>query len=143
MQTKKLSLIFLLTLAINIGAPCTAFFGQSSATQKSAKMDEATKDSFKAMGAFIVSLLLVLPLDAYFEYEDDKAISKIKSNDSEYQNATSWEKKAKISRAIEREYYTTFTFKKKWGRKGIMAGTVLGGFCVGFFYIYRSISSDF
>jgi len=114
MQIKTLSFILFITLATNISTPCSAFLWKSLASQQQKKIDEANKNAIKALCALFTALLLPIALENYFEYQDDKAISKIKLSDSEYQNAMSWKDKAKISKSIEREYYTTQFLKKKW-----------------------------
>lgn len=144
MQIKTLSLIFLITLAANITTPCLAFFwGDHPVSKEQAKIPDDLANYLKGLGMFGTGLLIPIAIESYFEYQDDKAISEIKRNDDEYQNATSWKDKAKISKSIEREYYTTQTLKKKWGRKFVKIAPCLGCLCVASIYFRRFFYSDF
>ena len=125
MKTKVLPLILFIALAT------------STSTLHPGETEEMA-NFLKATGAIFAAPLILLAIDSYFEYQDDKIISKIKENDSEYKNATLWKEKAKISKAIITEYYKNFTFKKKWGRKCVRAGLFLGFISIASIYMVRN-----
>ena len=141
MKIKTLSLGFLIALAINVYTPCLTLHSENPTSQKVSGEYDCFLDQLKGAGAFLGTFFLSKIIESYFEYQDDKAISKIKENDDEYKNAKSWKEKAKISKAILTEYYKNFTLNKKWGRKCAKILPVLGGTYLLYFYFKRSFFS--
>jgi len=134
MRKKTFALILFATLMISTATQNLAFFFKN---HQMVYINKNTKKIIKLYGIILAGSTFPIITDSYFEYQDDKIISKMKETSSEYQNATSYKEKAKISKAILTEYYSNFSFKKKWGRRCIRAISVLGYLGLTFFYIKR------
>ena len=138
MRIKIFSLVLCIIVTINTSTPCSASFFNDNIEAIHKKEVECNRNLLKGIGVFYIGIALLIIAETLFEYQDDKAISKIKENSEEYKNTKSVKEQAKISKAILTEYWTNFTFKKKWGRKLIQATLFLTSLCVAAIYFKRS-----
>ncbi len=127
-------------------ALCVNFSCLSSPFDRSAlKIQQEIYEDFslnllKAVAVMLVGKLSLNGINKFFELQDDLAISKVKENCAEYNEAKSVKKKAKITRAILTEYYGNFTLTKKWGRKTARYAILLAAGCGSIFYYIRAFA---